>query len=497
MKINKKADRFLIILNLTIFCILNTAYAQVIPGTIDQRIDKLYDSTLLALYPTIKEARNSFGILDFVFRTSFNSTYSRGFNDGPVWKGKGLTTELHGGLYGSVGKLSFYVQPVVFFSQNLNFPLADLNSNFNSNSYQFAHIDWVQRYGEGAKIFFHPSQSEVSFNVKNFSAAISSQNYSFGPSNFNPILLSRQAAGFPHVRLGTALFAKKKFKLHFIAGLLKESNYFDDNTANNRRYINALFVGYSPLRNLKIGIGRILYKQTRYFKPEDFLSTIYVFEDNEREGLSLGNDTFDQLASISIDWNFPSVKFRCYAEFAKNDFTGGYLWTLIEPEHSRGYSIGFEKELEVNHKKIRLNYEHTNLSLNAAFLWRPTPPFYSHGVNRQGYTQNGQLIGAGIGPGGNSDHFFLGIEKDKTESLNFLIQRIENNRDYFVTKVQPTNQTQKSDLHDVEYSLSINWNKSMNKFLYIIELAASNNFNRYFIKDRVNFYLMVGLNLDI
>jgi hypothetical protein len=35
---------------------------------------------------------------------------------------------------------------------------------------------------------------------------------------------------------------------------------------------------------------------------------------------------------------------------------------------------------------------------------RASPTYYAHGIVGQGYTQRGQVIGAGIGPGGNSQH---------------------------------------------------------------------------------------------
>ena len=238
--------------------------------------------------------------------------------------------------------------------------------------------------------------------------------------------------------------------------------------------------------------GRVLYKQTRYFEPEDLLSTIAILESNEREGLTTGNDTFDQLASVFIDWSFPEVGFRAYAEFAKNDFTGRPRGTIIEPEHARGYTIGFQKELITRSgDKINIIYEHTNLSRNQAWLWRATPSFYSHGVNRQGYTQNGQLIGAGIGPGGNSDHLMVKLKNEKKQSIGFLFQRIENNRDYFVTSIQDFGK------HDIEYSFGFSLIKKLQSFTLFSEITLSHNFNRYYLEDKTNLALLFGTSIDL
>lgn len=483
--------------------IIDMGFSQSIPGTLDSRINKKDDSTTLALYSTIDQSSKEkiIGI-----RNTLNTGYSRGFNDGAVVKGKGLTTELHAGLGGKKGMFSYYLQPVLFFSQNLSNNLVSLSPNTNSYSYQLATIDWVQQYGDNAKFVFHPGQSEIKFEINKFHIGLSTQNYSFGPSAFNPILFSQQGAGFPHIRLGLNSFSLGKnignLEVNWLVGLLKESDYFDDIDDNDSRYINGLLIGFSPsfLKNLTIGFGKISYKQTRYFQPEDMLSPIYIFETRDREGINTGNDTFDQLASINMDWNFPSVGFRAYGEFGKNDFIGGYLWTALEPEHSRGYTIGFEKTINtMKSKQLTFLYEHTNLSRNSAFLWRATPTFYSHGINTQGYTHNGQIIGAGIGPGANSDHLLIALEDNlKMNKFNLLLQRIEYNRDYFVTSISNNPEPDaKTDFHNVEYSIGLNMVRKIRKVSFLGELIISHNFNRNFADNQSNINLAFGVDIEI
>ncbi|MBC6426548.1 MAG: hypothetical protein GDA51_08805, partial [Ekhidna sp.] len=166
--------------------------------------------------------------------------------------------------------------------------------------------------------------------------------------------------------------------------------------------------------------------------------------------------------------------------------------TFVEPEHSRGYTFGFQKELKTQqNKSINIIYEHTNLSRNQAWLWRPTPPFYAHGVNKQGYTHEGQLIGAGIGPGGNSDQLMVTSENEREQSIGFLFQRIENNRDHFVTSIQDERK------HDIEYSLGFNLIKKLQPFTLFSEITLSHNFNRYYLKDKTNLALLLGTSIDL
>lgn len=477
--------------------------AQVyIPGI--ERINKTVDTTTLSLFTSIDNtAEQAFEVINPITKISFNSRYPRGYNDGPIWKGKGLTFEAHAGFQGKKGKLSYTFMPAIFFSENLWYlSTPDANESPNPYAYQFTNrIDWVQRYGGKEFFGFHPGQSEIKVDWGKIATSISTQNYSLGPSIYNPILLSRQGGGFPHARLEVEptniKIAKKdigKIEANFIMGLLKESDYFDENPENDNRFYNSLSLAYSPsfLSELTVGFNKVLYKQTQFFEPEDLISTLLIVDDGIKDGDTISqNDTFDQMASIFMEWNIKKSGFRAYAEFAKNDFTtdGQFRFFAIEPEHARAYTIGFEKNLRTKSgKQINIIYEHTNLSKGQSFQkWRADPAYYAHVVNRQGYTHNGQIIGAGIGPGGNSDHFEISRIGQKI-TLGVLLQRIEHNKDYFVSNIR--------DLanHDVEYTLNLFASKDMPKATWFGELAYSYNYNRAFIafEDQQNLYLSIG-----
>lgn len=481
-----------------LICSYQAAFSQVnVPGNFFEPIEQDFDSVSLTLFTSISDEdyTEKFQLIDPLVKLSFNSAYPRGFNDGAIWKGKGLTGEAHAGFGGTVGSFSYTFFPTVFLSQNSDFERPPHTNPFSEYSYQFGNnrIDWVQQYGSGSFTKFHLGQSELTFKKGKFRASVSTQNYSQGPSVFNPIILSRQAGGFPHIRLGAQPFDVKigkadigKFDVNFLAGLLKESEYFDTDTSNDGRYFNSLFVGYQPsfLSQLTIGFYKALYKNTQFFEPGDLRSVFKITESDP----TLPNDSFDQLASISMNWNFPEVGFRAYTEFAKNDFTssGALRGLLVEPEHSRAYTIGFEKTGALGKKNntYSILYEHTNLSRNHTFLWRPEPTFYAHDINRQGYTNDGQILGAGIGPGGNSDNLAVTLDLGK-EKLGFLIQRVEKNKDYFVVNIQNAN------LHDAEYTGGAFFQNESPKMVWTVETNFSYNYNRNYIRtdNILNFYL--------
>src|SRR4051812_13581693 len=51
-------------------------------------------------------------------RAIFNSRFPYGFNDGPVWAGRGLTTLVEGGVTASSGPFTLTLAPVAFRAEN-------------------------------------------------------------------------------------------------------------------------------------------------------------------------------------------------------------------------------------------------------------------------------------------------------------------------------------------------------------------------------------------
>jgi len=198
----------------------------------------------------------------------------------------------------------------------------------------------------------------------------------------------------------------------------------------------------------------VLYKQTGFFEAEDVLSPFVILESITREG-NFGNDSFDQLTSFTFEWVLPESDFRAYVEYALNDFSN----VILEPDHTRAFTIGFEKRFQVKgDRDFVLLYEHTNLSSTSTALYRPTPSFFAHGANRQGYTNDGQVIGAGIGPGGNADNLSLTYVLEN-RSFGLLVQRIEANKDYFVDRILD------GDRRDQEYTLQLFYERRLDNYV--------------------------------
>ncbi|MEP4596309.1 MAG: hypothetical protein ABJZ92_08895, partial [Cyclobacteriaceae bacterium] len=264
-------------------------FAQVIlPGTYDYDrfiYDQLKsDSTSAITYQSSIFYGNSegFTLINPLAQTSFNSAYPRSYNDGPVWKSKGLTQEVHSGVQFKKGVIHFTFHPVAYFSQNSSYRLASVNPDQNPLNYQFGvsrNVDFVQRYGTSSFVKFHPGQSEIAVRFKHFQFAASTQNFTLGPAIKNHIIMGNSASGFPHLTIGTPGKVDLRFKgvslgaieANLFYGLLSESNHFDTLSNNNRRYLNGMSLGYEVpyIKGLTVGFQRTLYKDTRYFESAD------------------------------------------------------------------------------------------------------------------------------------------------------------------------------------------------------------------------------------
>ncbi|MFT6855109.1 MAG: hypothetical protein ACJA0X_001082 [Cyclobacteriaceae bacterium] len=511
------------------FCFLFQTLSQPIwPGSYEYYVHNLEIASL----DTVEEIsrhlssfyqidfEESFSLLDINSISYFNSNYPRSWNDGPVWVGKGITQEIRGGFSIFSKHVFLTFAPTVYFSQNRSYDLAEINALKNTNNYQFrkmagssADIDFVQRYGNDSFFKFHLGQSSLDFKFGSFVTGISTQNFTLGPARVNHLIMSNGGAGFPFIHFGTNDKINIKIKdldlghiepfLYY--GLLRESEYFDDNNTNNSRYINGLSIGYEPprLNGVTLGFSRVMYTNTELFKAADLFSLLYIVDDDVKlnsKGDTIrytGNDTFDQLASLFLQWKLVKSQARFYLEYGKNDFDGGFRKTALEFEHNSLFTFGIEKIWKgANQKRYSILYEHTQLTFYKNYIYRLTNSAYTHTVNKQGYTHQGQLLGPGIGPGSISN--YLGIKMFQNEwYMGMSLQRVKFDEDYFLTQIP--NIPDKKFQHDIEYSLGLDLMKQKGKIGWGIQTLISYRFNTYFISynDMTNLNLQFSLTYNL
>ena len=139
-------------------------------------------------------------------QTIYNSKYPYGSNDGPLWAGRAFTFAASGGISGKSGPVSYEFAPMIFWARNRWWRILDNgktgNQQFNHGTFSGA-VDYPQRFGNDPYFRIDPGQSSIRLDRKAVTLGFSTANEWIGPATEYPFLLSNNAAGFPHIFLGT------------------------------------------------------------------------------------------------------------------------------------------------------------------------------------------------------------------------------------------------------------------------------------------------------
>ena len=351
----------------------------------------------------------------------WNSTRPSGTNDGAVWQGRGNTVSVSGGVFARYGILSMAIVPSVIYTENQNFePWPRMPLNVES---PFAHptrsdIDLPQRFGADPFTTFDLGQSYIRLDYKGLAVGLSNENMWWGPALHNPIVMSNNAPGFPHLFLGTSgplNVGIGDLEGRWIWGNLTESEYFDTDDSNDRRFLTALALALQPdlAPGLYLGFASSLMLHSEYSTPglRSYLGLIDVpFSENNR----WPKGKADRMFSLSARYVPPGAGFEAYIEWARGDTLKSVRNFLVQPDRGRGYTLGLQKLFILNPRMyLTLSAERTRLEATRDLYTRTIlggqTYFYAHEGIRQGYTQQGQVIGAGIGPGSTSERIDLAL----------------------------------------------------------------------------------------
>ena len=358
-------------------------------------------------------------LLHFTSQTYLNTGYPDDRNDGALWQGRGISTEVTGGARLRWRFFSAGFAPVLAWQQNREYPRPSMTTPGYSpyaNPFNYGGIDLPLRFGPSDFWTFDWGQSYARIDLWNVALGFSTENLWWGPGTRNSLLMTNSAAGFPHVFLGTShpqdiwigwLEAQVTW------GRLGESKWFDTDPTNDRRHFTALNVGFEPrwIPGLFVGANRVyLYR----IPPGGlgFGRTIGepLFNPFFKDALAdpnnpTGDSPDNQLFSLFARWVFPASGLEIYGEWGRDDHSWDFRDFVTEPSHSQAFMAGLQKVFALRGSWIRFVAEY------AQTLQKPTnnpprgvPIFYTHGDERQGYTNDGQMLGAGIGPQADSQY---------------------------------------------------------------------------------------------
>ena len=342
-----------------------------------------------------------------------NSTFPYGFNDGPVWAGKGLTVVASAGVEGSIGPLEYRFVPQLFRAQNASFPL-EPNGRTGPAAFadaKSAGIDLPQRFGAGAYGRLDPGQSAVKLAGFHVALGASTANEYWGPASESPFLLGNNAPGFAHLFAGTdgpVDLGPIRLSLRFLAGRLDQSDYSLATWADRRRSISGVVVagGIRQIPGLELGAGRLFENvwPDSGIGIGDIIRPLFEGLLKSRLARTIGNggDRPDnQLASIFARWVFPESGFEVYGEYGREDNAWDTRDLILEPDHDVSYLLGLQRAWKrPDSSRLVMRVEILNSAPSQLTQVRLQIPPYVHSPVVQGHTQLGQILGAPSGYAG-------------------------------------------------------------------------------------------------
>jgi hypothetical protein len=348
----------------------------------------------------------------------WNSGLPWTFNDGPLWAGRGASAQLTAGVRLAAGPLSLTLAPQLVYEANADYdvvfyPNPDQRSPFADPWHTNPEsLDVPTRFGDEAHTFVDPGQSALTLDLGPAAIGFATENEWWGPGIRNAIVLSSHAAGVPRAFLRTdrplRTFAGD-FEGRILLGLLDESDYFDYDESNDHRSLSAVALTWQPRfdRRLTLGYARGVYQVAR--SVDDVLS--HAFNFVRRVGRPNAVSPFepgrprkpDQVYSFFGRYVLPDDGLEAYAEWARTEAPADLRELLLFPNHTQGYTVGVQWARPVGGSGVlRLQTELSNLEQNNSYRQFRPIGFYNSRPVPQGYTQEGQVLGAAIGHGSSS-----------------------------------------------------------------------------------------------
>ncbi len=357
---------------------------------------------------------------------SYNTHVPYGQNDGALWQGKGYNSSLTLGARFEGYGVELTFKPQITFSQNASFNYLPGVYGSEYSYFWSGNIDLVQRYGSSSYWQFDFGDTEIRYTWHTLTAGFGTQSPWIGPAWLNPMLGSNNSGTYPKVDLGLRRtrvtipgikWYAGDIEARVWVGYLSESDYFDNNSDNDTRQLTGWAVSYAPsfLPGLSVGINKICINYWDDFSLK-YLNPFY----SENGGWYNNNAQEDQKMSFFADWIFPQIGFEVYGEIGKDDYSAN---NKANPFHTCIYTVGAKKTLPiVKSKRIysEIIFEWSNFEMSQDFqLQWGYMGYYAHGGVKQGYTQNGQIIGAGSGYFGNSQFIGFNVYFPKGSAMIF------------------------------------------------------------------------------
>lgn len=366
-----------------------------------------------------------FRVLPVEITERYNTAYPYGINDGPVWAGRGLTSSAAAGVAFTAGPFTAIVKPIVFRAENSGFtlrPNGDTHAGVFADPMAPGTIDRPQRFGNTPYNHADLGETTVRVDILGASLGATTANEWWGPSTVFPYIVGNNAAGVPRVFLGTqgptniyigSLQARVEYGMEFqsdFSPVKGPDTYVSPDSSGRKRLMSGLVATFSPriFPGLEITGARYFHEAWTGRFSADALRT--PFEGLLKTSLARGTAVSgagnqdalkNQLASVSMRWVLPHSGVDIYGEYSHEDHNENIRALEAQLDLTRIAMVGFRKAFQHADSSSfdALRAEVFDANPTALGKYRPEGKIYLHDPIRQGHTEEGKVIGAGVGIG--------------------------------------------------------------------------------------------------
>ena len=447
----------------------------------------------IASIPLYRKLDAHFSILPLSLSLQTNSHNPFTWNNGAMIPAVGPQAVISGGIYASFGRFTLQVQPEILYAQNQSFetfPTEYAGVAWQSYYMVLNNIDNPEQFGSQPYKKAYPGQSSLYYHPKNLALGISTENIWWGPGIQNSLVMSNNAPGFLHADIHTTVPIKTavgSFEFQLLGGKLENSNIDPPNTnvvyngnflyqpkITSSRYLSGITVSWQPkwARGLFVGFSQASYL---YKKDISGIADILPLQgiltskaEKENKKATLG--------SVFMRYIFSEEHAEFYLEYGRNDRSADIINLITDNKYPRAFVAGFKKLANLSPDKSRLEFsaEIADLGLPTQNLINtPGKSWYTNTYVRQGYTNMGRVIGAGIGPGGNSQMMDISWIKGFTK-IGIQLERVLHNNDFYYNLFSQTGEYQR---HWVDLSTDFHAIWKIKNILVKADMGLSRSLN--------------------
>lgn len=398
-------------------------------------------------------------------------------NGGSLLPTRGDQLLLSGGIYATIGhKIQVQIAPEWGIAANKNVEgfSQQLGNRAWADRYRFWNtIDIPEQFGQGIITQFLPGQSFIKYKAKHFSFGVSTQNLWWGPGNRNALIMSSNAPGFLHGSIETNQPIQTRigdFEGQIIGGELTNSGFEPPRTnsvyngnfvyqpkRNGTRYMTGMMLSWRPkwTPNLYLGFAKASYLYSAdisnpidYLPLQGFFGKAITNTEKNNQKASMG--------SLFIRYLMPKEQAELYLEYGRKEQMLTPLDFITNDAFRRAYVVGFRKLFPTkNNAHILFAAELTQMQAQTAEFIRKPDSWYSHDYVREGYTNRGRSIGAGIGPGSNSQTFEISWVKG-LKRIGLQFERLRHNSDFYYYAFEYTSDFRRHWV-DLSTNIKLDW----------------------------------------